>query len=173
MTFRFLKILLLLVCLGLFAPAASHAEEAVQGFRVTDLPLPRFVSLRSDKVYVRAGPALRYPIKWIYKRDAMPVEIVQEFENWRKVKGVDDEAGWIHQSLLSGERTVLIKKAEDLVPMREGFSRDARMVARLEPQVVAGLDKCSGHWCRIEAGGYRGWVEKNFLWGIYEDENLN
>lgn len=173
---RFLIILMMAFCLGAFSPTVAHAsdvEEAVEGFRSTDLPLPRFVSLRSDKVYVRAGPALRYPIKWIYKRANMPVEIVQEFENWRKVKGVDGEEGWIHQSLLSGERTVIIKDSEDPVPMREGFNGNARMVARIEPQVVASIDKCSGDWCRIETGGYRGWVERNFLWGIYDGEDLN
>lgn len=175
---RLLTILLVLG-LGLFFPAAVIAadpdpkEEAVQGFRTTDLPLPRFVSLRSDKVYVRAGPALRYPIKWIYKRANMPVEIIQEFDNWRKIKGFDGEEGWIHQSLLSGERTVLIKEAADLVPLREGFSSQARMIARIEPQVVANIDQCAGEWCRIETGGYRGWVQRNFLWGIYEDEELN
>lgn len=147
----------------------------MQGFGGTGLPIPRFVSLRSDKVYVRSGPALRYPIKWIYKREHMPVEIVQEFENWRKVRGIEGEEGWIHQSLLSGERTVMIKtgEADQLIPMREGFNVGARMIAKAEPMVVADLDKCSGDWCRIEADGYRGWVERNFLWGIYEDEELN
>ncbi len=174
MGFKVLKLLMLLLVVGLMSPATSFAGESVDGFRSTSLPLPRFVSLRSDKVYVRAGPALRYPIRWIYKRDNMPVEIVEEYENWRKVRGVDGEEGWIHQSLLSGERTVLIKaSAADPVPMREGFSKSSRMVAKVEPMVVADVDKCSGGWCRIAAGGYRGWVERNFLWGIYEDEELN
>lgn len=176
MRFAGLKILIGVLCLGMAIPAVSYAdtlEEPVKGFRETNLPLPRFVSLRSDKVYVRAGPALRYPIKWIYKKGRMPVEITQEFENWRKVKGVDGEEGWIHKSLLSGERTVIIKDAEDLIPMRETSDSGARMVARLEPTVVAGVEKCTSQWCRIETGGYHGWVERNFLWGIYEDENLN
>jgi len=157
-----------------FATDSNVAEEVVAGgFRDTELPLPRFVSLRSDKVYVRAGPALRYPIKWIYKRENLPVEIIQEFESWRKVKGFDGDEGWIHKSLLSGERTVLVKESDDLIPMREGFSHEARMIARLEPSVVARVDKCSQAWCLIRAGGYHGWVERNLLWGIYEDEELN
>ena len=166
-------VLLALIMFSATYSFAESAEEPVQGFRSTELPLPRFVSLRSDKVYVRTGPALRYPIKWIYKRDSMPVEIVQEFENWRKVKGFDGEQGWIHQSLLSGERSVIITGASELIPMREGFNDKARLVAQLEPQVIASLDKCSGDWCRVETGGYRGWVARNFLWGIYEDEELN
>lgn len=169
--FRVLTVLAVVV-LGLSAATVTHAEEPVQGFRSTDLPLPRYVSLRSDKVYARAGPALRYPIKWIYKRNGLPVEIVQEFDNWRKVRDYEGEEGWVHTSLLSGERTALVW-GDALVPMREGFSNNARLIARVEPMVVAALDKCSENWCRIETGGYRGWVERNFLWGIYEDEDLN
>ncbi len=163
---------LLLFLSVLLLSQLAVAEDSVPGFRSTDLPLPRFVSLRSDKVYVRTGPALRYPIKWVYKREEMPVEIVQEFDSWRKITDFEGEAGWIHQSLLSGERTVLIQ-SDDLVPLREGFSSESRMMARLEPDVVAIVDKCISEWCRIEAEGYRGWVQRNFLWGIYEDEELN
>ncbi len=175
MLLRLLSLFVFSVAVLCAQPLTAAADDAaVQGFRSTGLPLPRFVSLRSDKVYVRSGPALRYPIKWIYRRDGMPVEIVQEFENWRRVRGVDGEEGWIHQSLLSGERRVLIQDgALELVPMRERGHDEARLTARLEPLVVAGVEKCSGAWCRIDAGGYRGWVERKFLWGIYEDEFLN
>lgn len=162
---------------GFLNPALSLATETPETpaeiARSTGLPLPRYVSLRSDMVYVRSGPDYRYPIKWIFQREKMPVEIVQEFDHWRKVKCFDGEDGWVHQSMLSGERTVLVKSEEDPVPLREGFSKDARMIARVEPLVVAGVDKCEGEWCRIEASGYRGWVERNFLWGIYDDEELN
>lgn len=159
---------------ALAAPAAAQDQpQAVQPFRTTDLPLPRFVSLKSDKVYMRTGPALRYPIKWVYTRENLPVEIVQEFEQWRKIKDIDGEEGWVHQSLLSGERTVLVK-SDDLIPLREKDSADARMVARLEPMVVAHIEKCgAAGWCGVEAGGYEGWVERKFLWGIYPDEVFN
>ena len=151
---------------------AFAQEEPVKGFRDTNLPLPRFVSLKSDKVYVRAGPAMRYPIKWIYKRDGMPVEITQEFESWRKVRDIDGEEGWIHQSLLSGDRTIIVKSG-DLVALREKSAADARMMARLEPKVIARVDKCKKDWCRVETSGFRGWIERNSLWGIYENEELN
>lgn len=180
--FRVIQFLGLALFLLLSAAGGARAEEgdtlqtaqaAIPGFAAEGRPVPRYVSLRSDKVYVRAGPAMRYPIKWIYKRAGMPVEIVQEFDNWRKVRGIDGEEGWVHQSMLSGERTVLIRKVQDdLVPMREGFSAGARMTARLEPMVVASIDKCAGDWCRVEAGGYRGWVQRNFLWGIYDSEEF-
>lgn len=168
-------VLLLVLAAGLaaaFPVLAGEAEKPVPGFRATDLPLPRFVSLKSDRVYVRAGPALRYPIKWVYERSRLPVEIVQEFENWRKVRDFSGEEGWIHEAMLSGERTALVKTSE-IVPLRERGDVSSRMVARVEPMVVTGIEECGGDWCRVDAGGYRGWVERNFLWGIYEAEEIN
>lgn len=143
-------------------------------FRATELPLPRFVSLKSDKVYARTGPAVRYPIRWVYNRARLPVEIVQEFDTWRKIRDVDGGEGWVHKSLLASERTVLVRSDEPLVMRREA-SADGRMMARLEPGVVAGVETCddSNVWCRLDAGGYKGWVERNSLWGIYENEELN
>lgn len=147
-------------------------ESNVQNLRATDLPLPRYVTIRSDKAYVRSGPALRYPIKWVYKRKGFPVEIVQEFDHWRKIRDFDGEEGWVHKSLMSGERSVIIM-GEDLVEMREGFSQDARLVAKLEPNVIASLEKCIDDWCYLAVEGYSGWVERNLLWGIYAREKLD
>lgn len=167
------KLLLLSIFMMLFVPLAALAQdEEIQGFRTTDLPLPRYVSLRSEKTYVRTGPALRYPIKWVYKQENLPVEIIQEFDAWRKVKDFEGDVGWIHQSLLSGERSVLIDHVEP-VSMREGFSHDATLVARLEPTVVAQLETCVEEWCRVETHGYNGWIERKYLWGIYESEELD
>lgn len=167
-----MKRVLIAIFVVLLSLPAFAQEEPVKGFRDTNLPLPRFVSLKSDKVYVRAGPAMRYPIKWIYKRDGMPVEITQEFDSWRKVRDIDGEEGWVHQSLLSGERTIIVKSG-DLIALREKSAADARMLARLEPNVIAQVDKCKKDWCRIETSGFRGWIERNSLWGIYENEELN
>lgn len=156
--------------------AAAPAERsAVQGFRSTDRPLPRFASLKSDKIYVRAGPAMRYPIRWIYTRGGLPVEIIQEFDAWRKIRDFDGDEGWVHKSLLSGVRMGLVKGGaeEGLAPVHEKDAATSRMVARLEPQVLVSLDKCGGAWCRIETHGYKGWLERKFIWGIYEDEELN
>jgi len=152
--------------------ATEVAAGGVQPFRTTGLPVPRFVSLRADTAYVRAGPALRYPVKWVYRRDRLPVEIVQEFENWRKIRDHDGEEGWIHQSLLSGQRTAIIA-ADAVVLLRDNYSDNARPVARVEPNVVADIQRCEGGWCRIAAGSYRGWIERNLLWGIYPEEELN
>jgi SH3-like domain-containing protein len=153
-------------------PPAAEAPQQAQNFRDTTLPLPRFVSLRSDKVYMREGPALRYPIKWVYERPRMPVEIIQEFENWRKIRDFDGEEGWIHESMLSGERTAMVK-SDAVVPLREDADEKSRMVVRAQPKVIAGIDKCKGLWCRVDVGGYKGWIQRNFLWGIYPGEEIN
>ena len=102
----------------------------------------------------------------------MPVEIIQEFDAWRKVRDYEGDTGWIHQSLLTGDRTVLINNAEP-VAVREGFSEDAKMVARFEPLVIARVEKCIEAWCEIEASGYDGWVQRKYLWGIYDSEELD
>jgi len=179
------RFLVAIMVLFLVFPAFAQ-EEPVKGFRDTNLPLPRFVSLKSDEVYVRAGPATRYPIRWIYKRAGLPVEIIQEFENWRKIKDMAGDEGWVHQSLLTGSRSVIVRPQaggdgasgsvdmdSDMTPLREKPDLQARMSARLEPNVIASLDRCEKGWCRVETGGFRGWVQRNLLWGIYESEQID
>ena len=157
---------------SVFLAFPAFAGNQTAPHRSTDLPLPRFVSLKADKVYVRAGPAFRYPLKWIYKRENLPLEIIQEFDTWRKVRDFEGGEGWIHQSLLSGSRTVMVM-ADDPVAMRQAPGDLSRMIARLEPFVIARPENCAMEWCRVEVDGYKGWIERKFLWGIYEHEELN
>ena len=136
------------------------------------LKLPRFVSLSSSKVRARSGPGLRYPIEWIYTRDGLPVEVVKEFENWRKILDIDGQGGWVHVSLLSGDRTALINTNE-IVMMRDAPLESSRALARLEPTVVVDIERCLDSWCRIRRADFSGWIERNFLWGIYAGEEIN
>lgn len=163
------------VCTPGAVPAAwaQDAEAAVPSFRDTTLKLPRWAALSGEKTYVRAGPGLKYPIRWIYKKEGLPVEIVQEFDSWRKIKDWEGGEGWVHQSLLTGSRRAMVRSEGAEVPMRQNAGADAKMVARLEPTVIAAVDRCTPGWCRLEVEGFRGWVQRNFLWGIYEDEELN
>ena len=167
--------LLILVGLGVFTPvfkpAPAHAESE-EIFNQSGLPIPRFVSLRSDKVFVRTGPALRYPIKWIYTKEALPVEIIQEFDTWRKIRDIDGGEGWIHQSLLMGKRHGLVTAKKGVYLMRKPVT-NARPVAMLEPNVILALGQCSGAWCYGEVQGFKGWIERKSLWGIYADEELD
>ncbi len=169
----FLLILLSLSILPAgFARAQDSVAPATSPLHPTGLPLPRFASLKADKVYVRTGPGMQYPFAWVYKREGLPVEIVQEFEQWRKIRDADGSEGWINALLLSGRRSAMIR-GTDLVDMRESASPGARLTARLEPGVLADLRKCNELLCQVSTGGYSGWVARNSLWGIYAHEELN
>ena len=128
--------------------------------------VPRFVSLRADKINVRAGPGVQYPIAWVFQRRGLPVEVVAEFELWRKVRDRDGAEGWVHRSLLSGKRSAVVTSKSIGVLYRHAQS-DSVPVARVEPGVVADVVKCVEGWCRIEAAGNRGWIRRSRLWGVY------
>lgn len=167
-------VLIFVLCGGLTAFPAKAGEEAAirPSFHVTGLPLPRFVSLKSDLVNMRTGPDTRYPVKWVYTRAGLPVEILLEYGVWRKVRDPDGERGWIHSRLLSARRRVIVRAGAQ-VAGHEGPRADARVVVRFAPGVVADVESCSAGYCEIEAAGYRGWVERKFIWGIYESEKLD
>ena len=150
-------------------PAGAQADNI---FNNSGLEIPRFVSLRSDKVFVRTGPALRYPIKWVYQREGLPVEIIQEFDTWRKIKDRDGEEGWIHQSLLSGKRSALV--ASDLeIFMLKKPDLTVKKVAQVENGGLVTLEKCTPLWCKVKIKSFSGWIERKSLWGVYESEELD
>jgi SH3-like domain-containing protein len=156
----------LLALLWLALPGIAHAAEK-------DLPLPRFVSLRVEKVNVRTGPGEQYPIEWVFTRKDLPVEIVQTFDNWRKIRDSDGSEGWVHQRMLAGRRSVLVRGT--VRELHRQAEANAEVVARLEPGVVAKLVECQGPWCRVEAQGgagksVTGWLRRNEIWGVYPDE---
>lgn len=165
------KALILAVFLVFTAFAAHAADEIKPAFRTTDLPLPRFVSLRSDQVYARAGPGPQFPVKWEYRQKGLPVEIVLEYDHWRKIRDIAGDEGWVHKSLLTSERSAIIR-AEENVPVRRKPGSEQRLVAWIEPQATAALETCEEGWCRLSSGGYKGWVERRFIWGVYETESF-
>lgn len=162
----------------MFGTLAASAQESRQGVSElslgsnSGLPVPRFVSISTNKARARTGPGLRYPIEWVYQRDGLPVEVVKEFENWRKVLDIDGQGGWIHVSLLSGDRTALVNTTKTVV-MRDAPLESANGVAALEPNLVVDLERCLDQWCRVRRADFSGWVQRNFLWGIYEGEEIN
>lgn len=147
--------------------AATAAADPTRG-PVTSLPLPRFVSIKSNEVYARRGPSKSHRIDWIYRQNALPVEITAEYGHWRRIRDRDGEGGWVHYSLLSGTRTVIVDA--DMLDLRSRPSADMAVVARLETGVIARLDSCTPGWCRVNAEGYRGWAPKSALWGVQPDE---
>lgn len=153
-------------CLALGAPPLL-AEVPGRG-PVTNLPLPRYVSLKTKEGNVRRGPSLTHRIDWVFTREDMPLEITGEFGHWRRVRDRDGVGGWMHYSLLSGVRTVIVD--EDLMPLHMKPSEASPLNARLEAGVIARLGECGQEWCRLSAGGYRGWARKSALWGVKPDE---
>ena len=135
---------------------------------VTNLPIPRFVSLKASKGNVRRGPSLTHRIDWILKLRNMPLKIVAEHEHWRKVVDFEGAGGWIHYSLLSGARTILVQ--EDSVDILNHPAANTLINAKLERNVLAWLTACEMQWCEISAGGYKGWARKTSLWGVSGDE---
>lgn len=158
-----MRVLARTCCLLLALSAAAPAVRAAEAGRATGLPVPRHVSLGAAEVNMRAGPGARYPVEWVYKRRGLPVEVVDEFGHWRKVRDFEGVEGWVHRSMLSGARAaVTIGKTRTL---RRGPEDSARPVARLEPGVVGELGDCREGWCEIRAGGFSGWIDRRHVWG--------
>jgi SH3-like domain-containing protein len=137
---------------------------------VTNLPLPRFVSMKANEGNVRRGPSLTHRIDWVFKRKDLPLEITAEYGHWRRVRDRDGAGGWIHYSLLSGTRTAIVET--DMLEILSKPAPNSMVVARLELGVVARIDECTQDWCRLSAGGYRGWAEKKHIWGVKPGEIL-
>jgi SH3-like domain-containing protein len=154
----------LLGTLAVLCTLASGAAQAEERGKVTNLPIPRYVSLKADEGNVRRGPSLSHRIDWVFRRRDMPLEITDEYGHWRRVRDRDGQGGWIHYSLLSGVRTVIVE--EDMAALLARPDVEATVSARAEAGVIAELDECLPDWCRISADGYRGWVQKTAIWGV-------
>jgi len=139
------------------------------------LPLPRYVSLKSDHVNVRAGPTKDNDVAWVYTRSGLPVEITAEFENWRRVRDSEGSEGWVYHSLLSGRRTAVItmKSKDDLASLYERADPTSEVAARLQAGVVAQVKRCAAGWCHVIGVGFDGWIEQQRLWGVYADEKVD
>lgn len=161
-----------------FAPLAAFAADTPSG-----LPLPRFVTTRSSPINVRVGPGTRYDIAWVFQVAGTPVEIIQEFDVWRKIRDADGAEGWVHQNMLSGNRAGYVSGAAgDKVGLRSAAADDAGIVAWLGPGFPVKIQKCKANWCTVTAtdhpeGGrttaYSGYLPEGSLWGVYSGENFD
>lgn len=146
----------LIFCAGL-APAADTGSA-------TGLPIPRFVSLKAASANIRRGPSLTHRVDWVFQHQGMPLIVTGEYGHWRRVMDRDGLGGWIHYALLSGNRSVIID--HNMAVIRARPEPDAPVRAEAERGVIARLDECDSGWCRVSAGGQRGWVEQAGLWGV-------
>ena len=168
-----------LLLLAVLAPAmigaggGATAQGTSEG--ASGLPVPRFVSLKSDRVNVRRGPGRDHEVVWTFVQAGLPVEIVQEFENWRRIRDWEGSEGWVFHSLLSGRRTALVKPWDKsgTVPLRSGPDSNASIVGELEPNVLASVAECGKGFCRVSGKDWAGWVDQTLLFGVYPDETFN
>jgi SH3-like domain-containing protein len=156
------------------SPVAQAASDPAPK-SATSLPVPRFVSLKSDRVNVRAGPTKDHDVTWVYTRSGLPVEITAEFENWRRIRDWEGAEGWVYHSLLSGRRTavVLPKSKDDLVPILANADAEAGVNAKLEAGVVGVVKSCTGSWCHFTGEKFDGWIRQERLWGVYPNETVD
>jgi SH3-like domain-containing protein len=157
------------------APHAAPGDEPVAKPSGTGLPVPRFVSLKAGRVNVRIGPGEDYKIAWVFTRPGLPIEVIQEYDTWRRIRDSDGTVGWVFQSLLSGKRTAVVAPwaSGDPRPIRTSAGPDAPIAAYLPPGVTAEIDGCSAGWCRLQGDRFRGWISQDQLWGVYPGEEID
>jgi SH3-like domain-containing protein len=172
-------LLLLIAMLSAFAALPAQAAEGPSG-----LPLPRFASTRSTPINVRVGPGTKYDVAWVYVKAGTPVEIVQEFDTWRKVRDADGSEGWIHQNLLSGKRAGVVAPpagAEQVI-LHASRAADSGVRAYLGPGYRVDISECDGNWCEVSAtyapepghnANVSGYLPQSELWGVYPDEEVD
>jgi len=157
-----------------FAAPGCAAAEGTLGPK-SGLPLPRFVSLKPDRVNVRGGPTRDHEVTFVFTRAGMPVEITAESDNWRRIRDWEGAEGWVYHAMLSGRRTAVVspKDKDQLVPLRAKGDAEAEVVARVQAGVLASVKRCTGSWCRIAGTGFDGWVVQEQLWGVYPNEKVD
>jgi len=167
--------LLLAAGVAAIQPVPAWAAIDVPTGSVSGLPIPRFVSLKSDRVNARSGPNKDQEVRWVYTHAGMPVEVTAEFENWRRIRDWEGAEGWVYHSLLAGKRmaTVVPKAKDDLVPLFEKADVESPILARLQPGVLGALKSCNGNWCQFSGKGFDGYVRQERLWGAYPNEKVD
>jgi SH3-like domain-containing protein len=160
--------------LGMLVGLSYAAGGDIPTGSVSGLPVPRFVSLKSDRVNVRSGPNKDQEVRWVYTRAGMPVEVTAEFENWRRIRDWEGAEGWVYHSLLAGKRSAVVVPTlkDDLVPLYEKADAETAVVARLQSGVLGQLKSCNGLWCEFSGKEFSGWIKQERLWGAYPNEKV-
>jgi SH3-like domain-containing protein len=153
-------------------PSKEQPPAATTG--KSGLPVPRFVSLKGGRTNVRIGPGESYAISWTFTRAALPVEVIAEFDTWRRVRDSDGSVGWVLQNLLSSKRTAVVAPWSDGGPkaLRGSPMATAAVSAYLDAGVLADVGACHQNWCRLSGNGFSGWIEQDQLWGVYPGEEI-
>jgi SH3-like domain-containing protein len=164
-----------LVGVSIFVPenpafAAEDGQKARLTVRGSGLPVPRFVTLKSDEVNMRAGPGVEYPVIWHFRKMGLPLRVEAEFGVWRKVVDHEGTTGWMHQSVVSLKRLVLVTDGSARIYAKP--DDESRLIAVAERNALLELQSCPTQWCKVASDTLRGWVTRTSLWGLLEDEAL-
>ena len=119
---------------------------------------------------MRAGPGVRYPISWVYQRKGMPLMVMAEFENWRKVRDTDGTEGWMHRSLLSGRRTAVLRAG--ITELRRAPEATAPIIMRAEAGVIGKLLVCQKSWCQMDLNDTKAWLPRTVIFGVLPNEQF-
>jgi SH3-like domain-containing protein len=159
-------------CLLALLLSLLHSLPAPAAGGGSGLPIPRFVSLRATEANMRAGPGEQYPIKWTYRRQGLPLEVTAEYEHWRRVRDWQGAEGWMHSSMLTGKRSIIV--TGDVRPLHAEPDPGSGVLARIEGKVVGRLLGCpkGGDWCQVQVAGVKGWLRRNEMWGVYKEEEI-
>ncbi len=162
----------LLICLtgGLVAVAQENAPEKDK----TGNNLPRFVSLRSSPVNARSGPGVKYPIEWVYMQKSAPVEIIAEYEDWRRVRDWQGSETWIKAQMLNKKRFAkVMTPGENNLYAKSNYK--AKVIARVEDEVIGEIKKCPANngFCLMAFDNVEGWLPRQNLYGLYENEVID
>lgn len=138
--------------------------------RDKNLPIPRFAAIRPDRANIRVGPGAGYPVEWVVVKSGVPVEITAEFDNWCRLNFPDGSQGWVHRNMLMGKRSAWVMSSD--CHLFKSAEENSKLLAHLEKGALVLLQKCDGSWCQIKVEGFKGWVKRQDLWGIYPNEKL-
>ncbi|MBQ9236033.1 MAG: hypothetical protein IJ184_06190 [Alphaproteobacteria bacterium] len=164
---RILLVLIIACLAGVIAAVAQEHKDREKNSH----SLPRFVSLRADKVYARSGPGVRYPIEWVYTQKSAPVEVISEYEDWRRIRDWQGSESWIKAQMLTPKRYVkVVTLGENNLYAKDNYK--SKIVAKIEDEVVGEVKKCpaDNSFCLLQFGTYQGWMPRQSLFGIYPDE---
>lgn len=173
----------MLLVAGMFAVLVPVTTSGAQEKKIpagveigaSGLQVPRYVSLKSNRVNVRKGPSTEHAVAWVFSRAGLPVEVIAEFQNWRQIRDNEGSEGWVFHALLSGRRTALVNRGKDgesSVTLFASDSDNADPVAQLQPGVLGSVHACDGEWCNFTVGNYTGWIQQDRLWGVYPGEKI-
>lgn len=167
-----MKAIFLTIIAIVFCSMPAHADETKIG--KSGFALPRMLSLRSEPVNARSGPGVNYPIECVYQQKGAPVEVIDEFDTWRKIKDWEGAVSWVHKAMLTGKRFVkVVTLGENNIYNDDSYK--SKVIAKVEDGVIGEVKKCakSSDFCLIKFDTIEGWVPKKILFGIYSHENLD